>query len=246
MDGTPPGDRFRPPNPIPVREEAIHTAMAERELDGTRTNVSIGDSSQIHSTRTSEKISQSYELQDAQKLYEFPIPIMRNQQVTVARDGNTGHGVRPTEVSSSFHGGTSGREASGDSTEILATNSGNLISKKEMHHVTQQHNPHREGKQPVQDLGQSSTSNVDDFNQKKDNESGKPPIDNARPNVTPVYNVSTTVFHKIANDQSKAWVAKEQGNLKPVHGNQSKVDNRTNQQQDYNSNFPRISSNFDR
>ncbi|KAH0746223.1 hypothetical protein KY285_007880 [Solanum tuberosum] len=207
MAGVPPRDRFRPPDH--VREEAIHTAMAERELDGTRMNVSMGDSSQIHGTRTSEKISQSHELQDAQKSYEFPIPIARNQQ-----------GGHFTEVSSSFHGGNIGREALGDSTGLSAKNSGNLVSTEEMHLVTQQQNPHREGKQHVQDLGQSRTSNVDDFNKKKGNESSKPLIDNAHPNVNPAYNVSATEFHKIVNDQSKAWVAKEQGNsgsLKTVH-----------------------------
>ncbi|KAH0712326.1 hypothetical protein KY289_008285 [Solanum tuberosum] len=125
-----------------------------------------------------------------------------------------------TEVSSSFHGGTIGREALGDSTGLSAKNSGNLVSTEEMHLVTQQQNPHREGKQHVQDLGQSRTSNVDDFNKKKGNESSKPLIDNACPNVNPAYNVSATEFHKIVNDQSKAWVAKEQGNsgsLKTVH-----------------------------
>ncbi|KAH0748244.1 hypothetical protein KY290_027476 [Solanum tuberosum] len=68
MEKTLPDDRFRPPDPstmmptkntIPllpesssassynssqVREEAIHTAMEKRELDGTRTHLSMEDS----------------------------------------------------------------------------------------------------------------------------------------------------------------------------------------------------------
>ncbi|KAH0652856.1 hypothetical protein KY289_030534 [Solanum tuberosum] len=248
MDGGPTSDRFRPPDPITmlnqqnlqpsidesssdssynssqVREEAIHTAMEENELDGTH----------------------------GQKSSEFPIPISRNQPVTEARsvsespqrrpqdcniqevirpefaigDRNTDRAGHPTEVSSSFHGGNVGREASGDSTGIPATDSGKLFS-----------------------VDERRTSNVEDFNKKQGKESGKPSIDNSRPTVIPAYNVSANDFHRIENDPSKAWVAKEQGNsngLRPVHGTQTRATNRTDQQQDYHSNFPRISSNFDR
>uniref|UniRef100_M1DZ62 Uncharacterized protein n=1 Tax=Solanum tuberosum TaxID=4113 RepID=M1DZ62_SOLTU len=172
--------------------------MAEKKLDGTHTNVSMGDSSQIHGTRVNEKISQSHE-----KVIrpEFAI-----------RDCNTDRGGHPTEVSSSFHDGNIRSEASGDSTGIPVMDSGKLVSADELRLFTQQKNPHREGKQHVQDLGQSSTSNVENFNKKQGKESGKPSIDNSRPTVTPAYNVFANELHRIDNDPSKAWVAKEQGN----------------------------------
>ncbi|KAG5567975.1 hypothetical protein H5410_065011, partial [Solanum commersonii] len=237
MDGGPPADRFRPPNP--VREEAIHTDMAEKELDGTRTYVPRGDSSQIRGTRANEMISQSHEVQDGQKSSESHILFSRTQSVTAARsvgespqrrsqDCNIQEVIQPEyaigdcntgQVSSSFHGGNIRRESSGNSTGILATDSGKLVSADELRLLIQQKNPHREGKQPVQDLGQSSNSNVEDFNKKQSKESCNPSIDNSRPNVIPAYIVSTNEFHRIENDPSKAWVAKEQGNssgLRPV------------------------------
>ncbi|KAH0695800.1 hypothetical protein KY289_013282 [Solanum tuberosum] len=277
------GLRFRPPDPVTmlnqrnlqpsihesssdssynssqVREEAIHTAMAEKELDRTRTNVYMGDSSQIRDTRANENISQSHAVQDGQKSSEIPIPISLNQPVTAARlvgespqrraqdcniqevirpefaieDCNTDRGGHPIEVSSSFQGGNIRNEASGHSTGILATDSGKLGSAEELRLFAQQKNPHREGKQLIQDLGQSSTSNVEDFNKKQGKESGKPFIDNARPTVTPASNVPVNELRRIENDPSKAWVAKEQGNsgvLRPVLGTQNRATNRTDQQ----------------
>uniref|UniRef100_M1E0W5 LINE-type retrotransposon LIb DNA, complete sequence, Insertion at the S14 site n=1 Tax=Solanum tuberosum TaxID=4113 RepID=M1E0W5_SOLTU len=56
-------------------------------------------------------------------------------------------------------------------------------------------------------------------------------------------------LHRIENHPSKVWVAKEQEHpnaIRQGQGNQGRAYNRTDQQQDYQSNFPRISSNFDR
>ncbi|XP_049378369.1 uncharacterized protein LOC125843198 [Solanum stenotomum] len=140
MAGAPPDERFKPPDPATgmnkqnmhppiqesssdssynssqVREETIHTAIAEKKLDGTRTNISTEDSSQFH-----------------------------------------GH---LPEVSSTFHRGIIGREASGNSAAIPMMNSGKLPQNEELR-LSQ--NPHREGKQHFQELGQSSISHVEDF-----------------------------------------------------------------------------------
>ncbi|KAH0639259.1 hypothetical protein KY285_035845 [Solanum tuberosum] len=231
MEGGPPLDRFRPPDPVTMlNQQNLYPSIHESSSD------------------SSYNSSQSHEVQHRQKSSEIPIPILRNQPVTAARsvgespkrhaqdcniqevirpefaiwDCNTDRRGHPKEVSSSFHGGNIRSEASGDSTGILATDFGKLVSTDELWLFTQQKNPHREG---------------------------KPSIDNSHPTVTPTYNVSANELHRIENDPSKAWVAKEHGNsgvLRLVHGTQNRATNRTDQQQYYHSNFPRIFSNFDR
>ncbi|KAG5605819.1 hypothetical protein H5410_027311 [Solanum commersonii] len=63
------------------------------------------------------------------------------------------------------------------------------------------------------------------FQQKQGKESCTLPIENSHPIVTPAYNVSGNELHRIESEQSKSWVAKEQGNssdLRLVHSNQNK------------------------
>uniref|UniRef100_M1DHM2 Uncharacterized protein n=1 Tax=Solanum tuberosum TaxID=4113 RepID=M1DHM2_SOLTU len=72
-------DLFWPPDPVqPVREEAIHTAIAERELDGNRTNISMAQSSQISGETKGEDNSTSQELRNSKKSQVSTIPSMRN------------------------------------------------------------------------------------------------------------------------------------------------------------------------
>ncbi|KAH0655539.1 hypothetical protein KY285_030421 [Solanum tuberosum] len=167
MDGGPPSDRFRPPDPVTM----LNQQNLQPSIDESSSDSSYNSSqSQIHGTRANEKISQSHEVQDGQKSSEFPIPISRNQPVTEARsvgespqrrpqdcniqevirpefsigDRNTDRAGHPTEVSSSFHGGNVGREASCDSTGIPAMDSGKLFSADERRLFAQQKNPHRD------------------------------------------------------------------------------------------------------
>uniref|UniRef100_M1DF29 Uncharacterized protein n=1 Tax=Solanum tuberosum TaxID=4113 RepID=M1DF29_SOLTU len=70
-----------------VREEAIHTAMAERKLDGTRTNVHMEDSNQIQGKRIGDKESLSQDLHAGEKSQDFTVPSARNPPVTTARNG---------------------------------------------------------------------------------------------------------------------------------------------------------------
>ncbi|KAH0672722.1 hypothetical protein KY290_024950 [Solanum tuberosum] len=112
--------------------------------------------------------------------------------------------------------------------------------------------PHKAGTRQVQDVGQCSYSHMDDSIKKQGKDTGKLPTDKSLTNVIPAYNVSENSgkkFHRNELDQSKVWVNKEQGNpkdLRQIHGKQNKDDTRMDQQQVYHSNFPRISSNFDR
>uniref|UniRef100_M1DMX7 Uncharacterized protein n=1 Tax=Solanum tuberosum TaxID=4113 RepID=M1DMX7_SOLTU len=158
MTGTPTDARFRPPdhatvmdkqnlhppiqesssdssyNSSQVREEAIHTALEEKELDGTRIIFSTMDLSQIHGTRAGDKESPSQELHNSKKTQYFTIPSVINPWATTMMNtgessqrrnhnrrpdeviqtefatGNytPGHGGHLSKVSSAFHGGIIG------------------------------------------------------------------------------------------------------------------------------------------
>ncbi|WMV30115.1 hypothetical protein MTR67_023500 [Solanum verrucosum] len=101
-----PADRFRPPDPstlmpkhnihstllesssessynsLQVREEAIHTAMAGKELDGSSTNIYMEESQSIGGTKTG--VPESQDIQDRQKSLDFTVPFARNVQATEA------------------------------------------------------------------------------------------------------------------------------------------------------------------
>ncbi|KAH0689099.1 hypothetical protein KY289_016457 [Solanum tuberosum] len=285
MTGAPTNDQFRPPDPATgmnmhdihttiqestsdssynssQREEAIHTALAEQELDETCTNVSMEDLRQFHDTRIPAQ-------QETQKSHDFSVPSVRNLQATVAENVGkssqkrhqnrsideviqtelaigvctTGRGGHPTDVLGNFHGEITGSDNSGESTGVQV----NLAQKEDMQSLSQTQNTHRAGKEKVQELGQSSSSHLDVF-VKKQGDTGTIPIDNSRSCVIPAYN-SDTELHRTENHPSKVWVAKEQDHptaIRQGQSNQGKDYTRTDQQQDYHSNFPRISSNFDR
>ncbi|WMV41202.1 hypothetical protein MTR67_034587 [Solanum verrucosum] len=163
MTGAPTDARFRPPDPVivmdkqnlhpsiqesssrssynssQVREEAIHTALAEKELDGTRNNDdNTGDLSQRrHQNRRPDEALQT----------EF-----------ATGDYNPGRGGHLTKVSSAFHGGI----IEGDNPTTPTMNIGNLPHDEDMQFLAQTQHPHKEGTQQVQDLGQYSSSHMED------------------------------------------------------------------------------------
>jgi len=188
-----PADHFRPPDPATlmpkhnihspllesssessynssqVREEAIHTAMAGKELDGTRTNIYMEESRSIGGTKTG--VPESQDIQDSQKSLDFTIPFARNVQATEARsvgespqirhqNRTTGEVIRDksdtgdcfhgrggsiTGNSSTFHGEITGR-APGDFTETPVKNFPNLKQAEELQLLAKTQNQHREGK----------------------------------------------------------------------------------------------------
>ncbi|KAH0639205.1 hypothetical protein KY285_035791 [Solanum tuberosum] len=264
-----PDDRFRPPDPSTVmhtpnihpllsesssassynssqvREEAIHTAMTERELDGTHTHISMEDSCQIQGKGAGEKDSQFQDRHN--NPHNFTVPVERNTQAMVTGDSsqrrhqnrsnidvirddsvigdcNMGRGGHNVEAASSSQGGMVG---AGDSARIPATNLGNLQNKEEMEIQ------HREGKHHAQALGQSSTSHMDEQlikNQSKN--TGIPHIDKSHTHVIPASQIHVNAGNEQRRKENEQiWVAKEQ---------------KKNQQHVYQENFPRISSNFDK
>uniref|UniRef100_M1DC27 Bifunctional endo-1,4-beta-xylanase xylA n=1 Tax=Solanum tuberosum TaxID=4113 RepID=M1DC27_SOLTU len=257
MTGAPTNDQFRPPDPATgmnmhdihttiqestsdssynssQREEAIHTALAEQELDETCTNVSMEDLRQFHDTRIPAQ-------QETQKSHDFSVPSVRNLQATVAENVGkssqkrhqnrsideviqtelaigvctTGRGGHPTDVLGNFHGEITGSDNSGESTGVQV----NLAQKEDMQSLSQTQNTHRAGKEKVQELGQSSSSHLDVF-VKKQGDTGTIPIDNSRSCVIPAYN-SDTELHRTENHPSKVWVAKEQDHPTAIRQGQS-------------------------
>ncbi|KAH0634816.1 hypothetical protein KY284_037602 [Solanum tuberosum] len=238
-----------------MREEAIHTAMAEREVDGTRTHRSIEESSLNQGTRTGDKETSSQDLHHNPKSYDFTILDARNQQATVASsfgespqlrhqnhsseevirmesntgEYNIGRGGHATKTSSTFLGGITGKENFGYSTRISVTNFINLQQGKD----TQVFAPKK-------------------INIGKGHDTGMAPIDTSRTNVIHANKShlnSGTEYRRNENDQL-TWIAKEHGKsndpTKQNSGNTVNANIRVDQQQAYQSNFPRISSNFDR
>ncbi|KAH0740536.1 hypothetical protein KY290_033579 [Solanum tuberosum] len=221
-----PADRFRPPDPATlmpkhnihspllesssessynssqVREEAIHTAMAGKELDGTRTNIYMEESRSIGGTK-------SEDIQDSQKSLDFTVPFARNVQATEARSvgespqirhqnrttgevirdesdtGDCSHGRGGSIIgnSSTFHGEIAGR-APGDFTETPVKNFPNLKQAEELQLLAKTQNQYREGKKQVQEFGHSITSHMDDQNIK--NQSRDTCIPNAKSHNTAI------------------------------------------------------------
>uniref|UniRef100_M1DH65 Uncharacterized protein n=1 Tax=Solanum tuberosum TaxID=4113 RepID=M1DH65_SOLTU len=271
MTGAPIDATFRPPDPVTVmdkqnlhpsiqesssgssynssqvREEAIHTTMAEKELDGTRINFSMVDLHQMHDTRTVHKESLSQELPNSPKLQDFPSAINPQATATIntgessqrchqnlrpdaalrpefaTGDYNPGRGGHLAEVSSAFHG----RIFGGDNSDVPTTpaiNIGNFPHDEDMQFLAQTQHPHKEGKQQAQDLGQSSSSDMEDSIKKQGKDIGKLSTDKSLPPVFPASNVSENSgkdFYRSEHGQSKVWVPKEQGNpndLRQVQG----------------------------
>uniref|UniRef100_M1DQZ8 Bifunctional endo-1,4-beta-xylanase xylA n=1 Tax=Solanum tuberosum TaxID=4113 RepID=M1DQZ8_SOLTU len=229
MEEGPSADLFRPPDPSTamlnpnihpsllessskssysssqVREEAIQTAMAERELDGTRTNVHMKDSSQIQGKRTGDKESLSQDRQAGKKSHDFTVPYERKPSAMTARnvsespqmrhqsrgEMDTGvcspsRGGNTTEVSSTFHGEIAGYETSGDSAGTSAKNFDHLQQDEEIYDLAHPQFHQREGKQQIHELGQASIPCLDDHTTKKQGrDSGMIPIDNSPDNVIP-------------------------------------------------------------
>ncbi|KAH0755791.1 hypothetical protein KY290_026061 [Solanum tuberosum] len=167
-----------------VRDEAIHTAM-EKELEGTRINNPMEDASQIRGKGLGGKDSQFQDVHNSQKSHDFPVPFERNPLATEARNsgessqnrhqnqstveeihadsaigsGNIGREGHNIATSSTFHGGIAG---AGDSAGIPSKNVENFQYVEEIRGLSQTQTQHREGKQHVQDLGQSSTPHMEE------------------------------------------------------------------------------------
>uniref|UniRef100_M1DPD2 Dentin sialophosphoprotein n=1 Tax=Solanum tuberosum TaxID=4113 RepID=M1DPD2_SOLTU len=122
---------------------------------------------------------------------------------------NTGRGGRTIEASSIFHGGLAG---SGDSAGIPSKNFENQYE-EEMRVISQTQIQHREGKQQVQDLGQSSTSRKDEqLTTKQGKDTGIIRIDKSRSTVIHAHQAHLNAgIDRNENDQMKIWVAKDQG-----------------------------------
>uniref|UniRef100_M1DTX0 Bifunctional endo-1,4-beta-xylanase xylA n=1 Tax=Solanum tuberosum TaxID=4113 RepID=M1DTX0_SOLTU len=203
------------------------------------------DSCQIPGKGAGEKDSQFQDRHN--NPHNFTVPVEQNTQAMVTGDSsqrrlqnrsnievirddyvigdcNMGHGGHNVEAASSSQGGMVG---AGDSARIPATNLGNLQNEEEMEIQ------HREGKHHVQALRQSRTSHMDE--QLIKNQSKNTSIPHIDKSHTPV--ISASQIHVTASNEQRRkeneqiWVAKKQ---------------KKNQQQVYQENFPRISTNFDK
>ncbi|KAH0672716.1 hypothetical protein KY284_023803 [Solanum tuberosum] len=149
--------------------------MAEKELDGTHTNIYMEESRSIGSTKTG--IPESQDIQDSQKSLAFTIPFARNVQAAEARsvgespqiyhqnrttgevirdesdtgDCSHGRGGSITGNTSTFHGEIVGR-APGDFTETPVKNFPNLKQAEELQLLAKTQNQHREGKNGFKNL----------------------------------------------------------------------------------------------
>uniref|UniRef100_M1DGL1 Uncharacterized protein n=1 Tax=Solanum tuberosum TaxID=4113 RepID=M1DGL1_SOLTU len=122
---------------------------------------------------------------------------------------NTGRGGHTIEASSIFHGGFAG---AGDSAGIPSKNFENQYE-EEMRVISQTQIQHREGKQQVQDLGQSSTSHKDEqLTTKQGKDTGIICIDKSHSTVIHAHQAHLNAgTDRNENDQMKIWVAKDQG-----------------------------------
>ncbi|KAL3375810.1 hypothetical protein AABB24_002667 [Solanum stoloniferum] len=249
MEKTLPDDQFRPADPstvmptpnihplLPesssassynssqVREKAIHTAM-ERELDGTRTHISMEDSCQIQGKGAGEKDSQFPGRYNSQNPHDFTVPVERNTQAKETayssqrrhqnrsnievfcddsdiRDCHNGRGGHNIKASSSSQGGVVG---AGDYARIPVMNLENIQYEEEIEIQ------HREGIQHVQDLGQSSTSHMDEQlikNQIKNTSIHH--TDKSHTHVIPTSQVPVNSGNEQRRKENEQiWVAKEQ------------------------------------
>ncbi|KAH0773810.1 hypothetical protein KY290_010947 [Solanum tuberosum] len=227
-----PDNRFRPPDPstvmhtpnihpqLPesslassynssqVREEAIHT-VAERELDGTHTYISMEDLCQIQGKGVGKT---DFQFQDQHNNpHNFTVSVKRNTQVMVTGDSsqrrhqnrrnievirddsvigdcNMGRGGHNVEAGNSSQGRMVG---AGDSARIPATNLGNLQNKEVMEIQ------HREGKHQVQDLGQSSTSHIDEQLIKNQSKNTGIPPDKSHTPMIPASQIHVNAVQKV-------------------------------------------------
>ncbi|KAH0716599.1 hypothetical protein KY290_015744 [Solanum tuberosum] len=215
------------------------------------------DSCQIQGKWAGEKDSQFPGRYNSQNPHDFTVPVERNTQaketsdssqrrhqnqsnIEVFRDDSdimdchNGRGGHNIEASISSQGGVVG---AGDYARIPVMNLENIQYEEEIEIQ------HREGIQHVQDLGQSSTSQMDE--QLIKNQSKNTSIHHTDKSHTPVIPASQVPINS-GNEQRRKeneqiWVAKEQRK-----SNMVKASFRTDQQQVYQENFPRISSNFDK
>ncbi|KAH0781691.1 hypothetical protein KY290_001289 [Solanum tuberosum] len=243
MEGTLADDRFKPPDPSivmhkpiissslqesssestynssHVREEAIHTAMAERVFDGTRINNPMEDASQIRGKGLGGKDSQRR---------RRGISVNRHQNRSTAEEihadsaigsGNIGREGHNIATSSTFHGGIAG---SGDSVGIPSKNFKKFQYVEEIRGLSQTQTQCRERKQSVQDLGQSSTPLIDEQFIKKQGMDISIIHNNSRLNVLPANQTqlnSDPEHLRNENDQQQTWVPKEQGKNITINSN---------------------------
>ncbi|KAH0781472.1 hypothetical protein KY290_001070 [Solanum tuberosum] len=225
--------------------------MAERVFDGTRINNPMEDASQIRGKGLGEKtpsLKMFIIATEARNSGESSQNCHQNRSTaeeihtdSAIGSGNIGREGHNIAALSTFHGGIAG---SGDSTGIPSKNFENFQYLEEIRGLSQTQTQHREGKQPVQDLGQSSTPLMDEQFIKKQGMDTSIIHNNSRLNVLPANQTqlnSDSEHLRNENDQQQTWVPKEQGKNITINSNI-----RANQQQVYQDNFPRISRNFDK
>ncbi|KAH0713921.1 hypothetical protein KY289_009880 [Solanum tuberosum] len=130
--------------------------------------------------------------------------------------GREGHNVAD---SSTFHGGIAD---AGDSAGIPSKNFGNFQYVEEIRGLSQTQTQHREGKQHVQDLGQSSTPHMEEQFIKKQGMDTSIIHNNSRLNVLPANQTqlnSNPEDLRNENDQQQTWVPKEQGKNITINSN---------------------------
>ncbi|KAG5585276.1 hypothetical protein H5410_045710 [Solanum commersonii] len=183
--------------------------MVERELDETRTNVHMEDSSQIQGKRTGDKESLSQDLHASKKPHDFTVPSVRNLPATMARNVSESPQMRHQNQRTDAI-------SRDDSVETSANNLDHLQKDEETYDLAHPQFHQREEKQQVHELGESTIPQLDDHITKKQGKDvGMFPIDKSRDNVIPTFG---KVFHSIDNNQQKCWVAKEHGKFNDLNG----------------------------
>ncbi|KAG5599270.1 hypothetical protein H5410_030640 [Solanum commersonii] len=146
MEGELADDRFRPPDPSTV----MHKPNTSSALQESFSKSTYSSSLATEARRSDES---------SQKCHQNRSTSAEIRDNTSTAGGNTGCGDLNIEVSSTIHGGIA---SSGDSTGIPSKKFENLQYEKERHGLSQTQIQYREGKQHVQELGQSSTSKMDE------------------------------------------------------------------------------------
>uniref|UniRef100_M1DLG6 Uncharacterized protein n=1 Tax=Solanum tuberosum TaxID=4113 RepID=M1DLG6_SOLTU len=169
MEGTLADDRFKPPDPSTVMHKPIISSSLQES-----SSESTYSFSQVTEARNSNESCQN-----------------RHQNRSTAEEihadsaigsGNIGREGDNIAASSTFHGGIAG---AGDSAGIPSKNFKNFQHVEEIRGLSQIQTQHREGKQPVQDLGQSSTPHMDEQFIKKQGMDTSIIHNNSRLNVPP-------------------------------------------------------------
>ncbi|KAH0742162.1 hypothetical protein KY290_035205 [Solanum tuberosum] len=146
MEGTLANDRFKPPDPSTVMHKPIISSSLQES-----SSESTYSFSQVTEARNSGESSQNRH-QNRSTAEE----IHADSAIGSGNIGREGHNIA---ASSTFHGGIAG---AGDYAGIPSKNFKKFQYVEEIRGLSQTQTQHREGKQLVQDLGQSSTPHMDE------------------------------------------------------------------------------------